>query len=203
RLGGPRGVHAGRRARRAPPAHRPRVASRRPSGLHRTSAHAGPGWPDGGLPHLLPQGGLPAGSARAMVSGCAHGLGPADWAAPLHGGPLTVPGPEPVAGLFDTHAHLHNVAFVADRDGALGRARAAGVARLLTVGTDPEGSAEAVALAASHADVYAAVGIHPHDAATADDSALGRIAALATAPRVVAVGEIGLDHYRNLSPRET
>jgi TatD DNase family protein len=108
-----------------------------------------------------------------------------------------------VAGLFDTHAHLHDAAFVADRDGALERARAAGVARLLTVGTDPDASAEAVALAAAHADVYAAVGIHPHDAAAADDTALGRIAALATAPRVVAVGEIGLDHYRNLSPRET
>ena len=104
--------------------------------------------------------------------------------------------------LFDTHAHLHDVAFDADRDAALTRARAAGVARLLAVGTDVESSRQAVALADAHADVYAAVGIHPHDAAQADDGALARLAALGRAPKVVAVGEIGLDYYRNLSPRE-
>jgi TatD DNase family protein len=108
-----------------------------------------------------------------------------------------------VSALFDTHAHLHDAAFAADRDGVLERARAAGVGRFLAVGTDPGTSAEAVALAAAHAGVYAATGIHPHDAAAADDAALARIAALATAPRVVAVGEIGLDHYRTLSPRDT
>ena len=104
--------------------------------------------------------------------------------------------------LFDTHAHLHDAAFAADRAVVLARARAAGVVRLLTVGTDPESAGEAVALAAAEPDVYAAVGIHPHDAAKADDAALERIAALARAPRVVAVGEIGLDYYRNLSPRD-
>jgi TatD DNase family protein len=104
--------------------------------------------------------------------------------------------------LFDTHAHLHDPAFDADRDAVLARARAAGVARLLTIGTDPETSRAALALAADHADVYAAVGIHPHDAATADDAALDAIAALARGAKVVAIGEIGLDHYRNLSPPE-
>jgi len=107
-----------------------------------------------------------------------------------------------VIGLFDTHAHLHDAAFDADRDAVLGRARAAGVARLLSVGTDPAASRAAVALATGHADIYAAVGIHPHDATAADEAALGEIAALARAPRVVAIGEIGLDYYRNLSPRE-
>jgi TatD DNase family protein len=63
-------------------------------------------------------------------------------------------------------------------------------------------SEAAIALAAAEPDVYAAVGIHPHDARTADAAALARIAALATAPKVVAVGEIGLDHYRDHSPRE-
>ncbi len=106
------------------------------------------------------------------------------------------------APLFDTHAHLHDPAFAGDRTAVLGRARAAGVARILTVGTDPESAAEAVALAAVEPDVWAAVGIHPHDAAKADEAALERIAALARAPRVVAVGEIGLDYYRNLSPRD-
>jgi TatD DNase family protein len=72
---------------------------------------------------------------------------------------------------------------------------------MLTIGTDPETSRAAVGLAAQHADIYAAVGIHPHDAAQADGAALAEIAALAGAPKVVAVGEIGLDYYRDLSPR--
>ena len=104
--------------------------------------------------------------------------------------------------LFDTHAHLHDPAFADDRAAVLARARAAGVARLLTIGTDPETSRAAIALAAEHADVYAAVGIHPHDAAQADAAALETIATLARAPKVVAIGEIGLDYYRNLSPPE-
>jgi TatD DNase family protein len=110
---------------------------------------------------------------------------------------VTAPAP-----LFDTHAHLHDPAFAADRDAALARARAAGVARILTVGTDPASARDAVALAAAHPDVYAAVGIHPHDAATASEEALAAIATLAHAPKVVAIGEIGLDYYRNLSPRD-
>ena len=107
-----------------------------------------------------------------------------------------------MSALFDTHAHLHDSAFAEDRGAVLERARAAGVARLLAVGTDPVASREAVALAAAHADVYAAVGIHPHDAGQADVAALAEIAALAGAPKVVAIGEIGLDYYRNLSPRD-
>lgn len=75
---------------------------------------------------------------------------------------------------------------------------------MLTIGTDAADSAAAAALAGQHAEVYAAVGIHPHDAAQADDAALEEIERLARAsPKVVAVGEIGLDYYRNLSPRET
>jgi TatD DNase family protein len=114
-----------------------------------------------------------------------------------------MPGSAPPEALFDTHAHLHDAAFDADREAVLVRARAAGVTRILTVGTDPATSRQAVALAGAHAEVYAAVGIHPHDAAPADTAALEAIAALARAPRVVAIGEIGLDFYRNLSPPET
>jgi len=103
--------------------------------------------------------------------------------------------------LFDTHAHLHDAAFDADRPAVLARARAAGVAGFLTIGTDEGTSVAAVALAAAEPDIYAAVGIHPHDASTADGTTLERLATLARAPRVVAIGEIGLDYYRDLSPR--
>jgi TatD DNase family protein len=103
--------------------------------------------------------------------------------------------------LVDTHAHLHDPAFDDDRAAVLARARRAGVAALLTIGTDVATSEAAVALAEVEPDVHAAVGIHPHDASTADVAALERIAALARAPAVVAIGEIGLDYYRDLSPR--
>jgi TatD DNase family protein len=104
--------------------------------------------------------------------------------------------------LVDTHAHLHDPAFDADRAAAIARARAAGVAGFLTIGTDVGTSEAALALAAAESDIYAAVGIHPHDASTADGPALERIAFLARAPRVVAIGEIGLDYYRDHSPRD-
>ena len=103
--------------------------------------------------------------------------------------------------LFDTHAHLHDPAFDTDRPAVIARARTAGVAGFLTIGTDEGTSVAAVALAAAEPDVHAAVGIHPHDASTADPATLARIAVLARAPRVVAIGEIGLDYYRDLSPR--
>ncbi len=105
--------------------------------------------------------------------------------------------------LFDTHAHLHFPDFAEDLPQVLERARASGVRRVLTIGTDVESSRAAVALAAREPDVWASVGIHPHDAAGASTEALDEIARLARAPRVVAVGEIGLDWFRDLSPRET
>ena len=104
--------------------------------------------------------------------------------------------------LFDTHAHLHFPEFDADREAMLARARESGVRRMLTIGTDPETSRAAVALAAREADVWATVGIHPHEAAEADAAVLDEIERLAAESRVVAVGEIGLDYFRNLSPRE-
>lgn len=104
--------------------------------------------------------------------------------------------------LFDTHAHLHFPEFDVDREVMLARARAAGVRRLLTIGTEPESSRAAVALAGREADVWACVGIHPHDATAGDAPALAEIERLAAEPRVVAVGEIGLDYFRDLSPRE-
>lgn len=104
--------------------------------------------------------------------------------------------------LIDTHAHLHDPAFAGDRDAVLDRARAAGIGLVVTIGTDLGTSGAAVALAGHHADVYAAVGVHPHEARSADPATLAALAALARAPRVVALGEIGLDYYRNLAPRQ-
>jgi len=104
--------------------------------------------------------------------------------------------------LFDTHAHLHFPEFAGDLDAVLERARVAGVRRILTIGTDVPTSRAAAALALREPDVWAAVGIHPHEAADADEAALAEIERLAGGPRVVAIGETGLDFFRNLAPRE-
>jgi TatD DNase family protein len=104
--------------------------------------------------------------------------------------------------LFDTHAHLHFPDFAGDLADVLARARGAGVRGVLTVGTDVETSRAALALAEREADVWATVGVHPHDASAATDAALAELAQLVHHPRALAVGEIGLDYFRNLSPRE-
>ena len=104
--------------------------------------------------------------------------------------------------LFDTHAHLQLREFNSDRDAVLKRAEDAGVAGLLVPGVDVATSEAAIDLAASAPAVSAAAGCHPHDARFMDDAALARLAELARHPQVVAVGEIGLDFYRNLSPHD-
>ena len=105
------------------------------------------------------------------------------------------------AGLIDSHAHLHDRAFDGDRAAVLARARAAGLTAIVTVGTDLAESEAAAALARAESGVFAAVGFHPHDAKDWDAAARSRIAALAAEESVVAIGEIGLDFYRDLSPR--
>ena len=104
---------------------------------------------------------------------------------------------------MDAHAHLQHEAFARDLDAVLERARAAGLTRILVPGWDRASSEAALGLASRHPDLLeAAVGIHPHHvaAATAADwDALERIAA---DPTALAIGEIGLDFYRNLSPPE-
>ncbi len=105
--------------------------------------------------------------------------------------------------LFDTHAHLHFPELAGDLDAVLERARAAGVTGVVTIGTDHETNPAAVALAESHDGVYATVGIHPHDAAEATEADFEAMEALARrSPKVVALGEMGLDFFRNLSPRD-
>jgi TatD DNase family protein len=104
--------------------------------------------------------------------------------------------------LVDTHAHLVDGRFDRDRREVLERARAAGVALIVNVGYDLESSRKSVALAGEFDCVYAAVGVHPHDAAQAPPGYLEELRRLAEGEKVVAVGETGLDYYRNLSPGE-
>lgn len=107
-----------------------------------------------------------------------------------------------IVTLIDTHAHLDFSKFDPDRQSVIKRAQAAGVAAMVNVGVDVASSQRAVALAGQHPAIYAAVGMHPHSAKKLDGAALAELRELAGAPKVVAVGEIGLDYYRNLSPRD-
>ncbi len=102
--------------------------------------------------------------------------------------------------LIDSHAHLQADRFAGDVDLVVGAARLAGVERILVPGWDLESSRSALALVDRHPWLDTAVGIHPHDAARADEAALPAIVALASDPRVVAIGETGLDYDRVFSP---
>ncbi|MCK4741020.1 MAG: TatD family hydrolase [Anaerolineales bacterium] len=109
---------------------------------------------------------------------------------------------EPLAALVDTHCHLNLSAYDADREEVLDRARLAGVERILIPGVDLQTSQIAIELAEKHDEVFAAVGIHPHYVSGWSEALADEIASLAQSPKVVAIGEIGLDYYRNLSPPE-
>ena len=104
--------------------------------------------------------------------------------------------------LIDSHSHIDMRQFSKDRDAVMERAREAGLAAVLDVGCDIPSSEAAIALAERYDEVFAVVGFHPHSAAAMGNGDIGRIIELAQHPRVVAIGEIGLDFYRNLSPRE-
>ena len=104
--------------------------------------------------------------------------------------------------LFDTHAHLHIPEYGEDLDAVLDRARAAGLLGMVTIGTDGESNRAAVALAERHGDIWASVGVHPHDAAAATEADFEEMERLARGPRVVGLGEMGLDFFRNLSPHD-
>ncbi len=101
--------------------------------------------------------------------------------------------------LVDTHCHLD---FIRESPQAvLNRALEAGVRSLINPGADLKSSQAALDLAERFDGVYAAVGVHPHGAKTLDDAALDELRRLAQHPKVVAIGEIGLDYYRDRSPR--
>lgn len=103
--------------------------------------------------------------------------------------------------LFDTHAHLDDAGYDIDRDEMIRRARQAGVANIVNVGFNLASSRESLKLADVYDLIYAAVGIHPHDAAEAGPGYLADLEKMAAHPKAVAIGEIGLDYYRDLSPR--
>jgi TatD DNase family protein len=104
--------------------------------------------------------------------------------------------------LFDSHCHLDDASYRDDLAGVFERARAAGVARMMTIGVTLETSRKAIELAKRRPGVYASVGIHPHDAQGCSKSDLAALVDLARDPSVRAWGEIGLDFNRMHSPRE-
>lgn len=102
----------------------------------------------------------------------------------------------------DTHAHLDFPQFESDIDETVQRALDAGVGRIINIGTTAEASRKVVEIAERFEACYAVVGVHPHDAKDVDEACLRELDKLGRHEKVVAVGEIGLDFYRNLSPKE-
>ena len=103
---------------------------------------------------------------------------------------------------FDTHCHLNDDAYRDDLEAVIGRARQEGVDYILVPGYDLPSSVQAVELARRYDGVFAAVGVHPHDAITYNPAVERELQRLLADEKVVAVGEIGLDYYYNHSPRE-
>ncbi len=105
--------------------------------------------------------------------------------------------------LIDTHTHLDDPRYDADREAMMQRAREAGVDTFVTIGCDLATSRAAVALADRHADVYATIGVHPHEVKRIEDDWYNELRRLAQHPKVVAYGEIGLDyHYNHSAPKQ-
>ncbi len=102
---------------------------------------------------------------------------------------------------IDTHAHIQMPEFDGDRDEVLARAKAAGIGLMVTVGYHLEASRRAVEATQRYREVYAGVGVHPHDAKHYDDGADETLRDLSKSQKVVAIGEAGLDFYRDRSPR--
>ncbi len=106
------------------------------------------------------------------------------------------------ATLVDTHCHLEMTPFDPDREAVIKTAVRAGVSRMITIGIDPATSGQALELAERHANIFAAVGVHPHNVAGISDRDYQALRSLARHPRVVAYGEIGLDFVKCYAPRE-
>lgn len=105
--------------------------------------------------------------------------------------------------LIDTHAHLNDEEYQNDLPEIIERAQEASVSKIIVCGYDIISSRKAIQLATKYEPVYAAVGIHPHDAGNVDETAINLIAEMARNPKVVAIGEIGLDYHYSFFPRKT
>jgi TatD DNase family protein len=106
--------------------------------------------------------------------------------------------------LVDSHCHLDHEQFAPDRDAVIERASAAGITRLMAIGTGdgPPGLEAAIRLAEAHPGIFATVGVHPHDASKAEPGTFDRLRDLLGHPKVLALGEIGLDYHYDFSPRD-
>lgn len=103
--------------------------------------------------------------------------------------------------LIDSHAHLEMKEFDRDRDEVISNAKVAGVDYIISVGTNLELSRKAVRLASNYNNIYAAIGVHPHDVGKISKNTYDDLRELASQEKVVAYGEIGLDFFRNISPQ--
>src|SRR5271157_2277905 len=106
--------------------------------------------------------------------------------------------------LADSHCHLDDRQFAADREETIARARASGVEAMLAIGSGdgPPDLEAAIRLAEAYPFIRATVGVHPHDASKAAPETFDRLRTLAAHPKVCGVGEIGLDYHYDFSPRE-
>jgi len=104
--------------------------------------------------------------------------------------------------IFDSHCHLDDKSYNRDLDMVIKHARRAGVVRLMTIGVNGKTSARAVKLAEFHPEIFASVGVHPHDVKNCRESVIEDLIRLAANPKVRAWGEIGLDFNRMYSPRK-
>lgn len=104
--------------------------------------------------------------------------------------------------LFDTHAHLNDKQYDSDRSEVIKRARENGVEYIITVSTDVASSVENITLTQNYDFIYTAIGVHPHDVIDLNNNIISALTDFASYPKVVAMGEIGLDYFYDNSPRE-
>ena len=116
--------------------------------------------------------------------------------------PLVYPHLSEGLSLVDTHCHLDMSAYSDDLDQVIGNARAHGIGSIITIGIDPDSSKKAVDIASRHADVYATVGVHPHNVESLDDTVYEELRDLARSEKVVGYGEVGLDYVKEYAPRQ-
>lgn len=105
--------------------------------------------------------------------------------------------------LIDSHCHLYMGSWSKNMDDVLMRAQERGVGKIICPGIDIDSSWQSLTIAKNHANVFAAAGIHPHDASNAPADFINQLRDIFTQPKIVALGEIGLDYYRNISDAET